>query len=113
VLPTYGVSVAVDTSSGNHAAYALYTGTDEQGNQPATYAYCPSQCANPQKWSSIRLDEEVQDVRLALDQYGHPRLTLNEYDPKPEPPMKIQWLLLASFLTAWLILALVFFVPNL
>ena len=41
------------------------------------------------------------------------RITLNDYDPKPEPPLKIQWLLLAFFLAAWIILALVFFVPEL
>jgi hypothetical protein len=83
VLPTYGASVAVDANGGNHAAYALYTGTDEQGNQPATYTYCPSQCSDPQKWTSVHLGEAVQEVRLALDQYGHPRLMLfgSVYDP--------------------------------
>jgi hypothetical protein len=40
-------------------------------------------------------------------------ITLDEYDPKPESRlMKIQWLLLLAFLAAWIILALVFFVPT-
>lgn len=41
------------------------------------------------------------------------RITINKPDPRYKPLMKIQWLLMALFLSAWIILALVFFVPNL
>lgn len=41
------------------------------------------------------------------------QIHMNKYEPKREPPMLIQWLLLAGFLGAWTILALVFFLPQL
>jgi len=81
-LPTYGTSVAVDAQGGIHAAYAIYTGTD-QGKQPAIYAYCPGNPASRADWTFVRLGESVQDVRLALDPAGHPRLLL--FGPKPDP----------------------------
>lgn len=83
VLPTYGASIAVDPNGGNHAAYAIYTGTDELGLQPATYAYCASQCQDKARWTFIHLGEHVQDVRLALDPAGRPRLML--FGPVSDP----------------------------
>ena len=74
-LPTYGTSVAVDAHGGIHAAYAIYTGTDE-GRQPAIYAYCLRNPAERTNWTFVRLGEDVQDVRLALDPTGRPRLML-------------------------------------
>jgi hypothetical protein len=39
LLPTYGASVAVDGQGDLHVVYAIYTGTDDHGQQPATYAH--------------------------------------------------------------------------
>jgi hypothetical protein len=83
VLPTYGTSVAVDSNGGNHVAYTIYTGTDGQGLQPATYAYCANQCADANSWTYTHLGDHVQDARLALDPSGHPRMML--FGPIPDP----------------------------
>lgn len=92
VLPTYGSSVAVDGQSGIHVVFTIYTGTDDHGQQPATYAYCPSDCANKASWSFTRLGDAVQDARLALDPNGRPRLILfgPVYDPD-WPRMRYQY----------------------
>jgi hypothetical protein len=83
VLPTYGASVAVDSQSGIHVVYAIYTGTDDQGQQPATYAYCPAYCGEKVSWSFTHLGEAVQDARITLDPAGKPRLIL--YGPTYDP----------------------------
>jgi hypothetical protein len=82
VLPTYGASVAVDPTGGIHVAYAIYAGADKN-KRPAVYAYCRGDASKTENWSSIRLGEAVQDVRLALDPAGHPRLML--FGPKADP----------------------------
>ncbi len=73
LLPTYGVDVAVDSAGGIHAGYAIFTGLDN-GHRPAYYAYCPAHCTTPANWLRTRLSDFVQDVRLALDPAGHPRM---------------------------------------
>lgn len=82
VLPTYGTSVAVDARGGIHVAYAIFAGSDRR-NRPATYAYCAAHCASAANWRMTQLGTTVQDVRLALDPDGHPRLML--FGPKPDP----------------------------
>lgn len=83
VIPTYGTSVAVDANGGIHTAYAIYTGTNPQGLQPATYAFCASGCHLLENWTYTYLGDAVQDVRLALDPVGRPRLML--FGPVPDP----------------------------
>jgi hypothetical protein len=83
VLSTYGTSVAVDSNGGIHAAYAIYSGTDAQGNKPAIYAYCAAQCADKNNWSTAHFGEDVQEVRLVLDPNNRPRLML--YGPVYDP----------------------------
>jgi hypothetical protein len=73
LLPTYGTSIAVDKAGGIHVGYGIYTGLDN-GHRPAYYAYCPAICTNPANWTRTRLSDFVQDVRLALDPAGHPRM---------------------------------------
>lgn len=92
LLPTYGASTAVDAQGGIHVVYALYSGTDDQGQQPATYAFCSSGCEDRASWSFTRLGEAVQDARIALDQHGRPRLILfgPTYDPT-WPRMRYQY----------------------
>jgi hypothetical protein len=80
-LPTYGTSIAVDAQGAIHAAYAIYTGTD-QDRQPAIYAYCRTNPADRANWTFVQLGEAVQDVRLALDPAGHPRVLL--FGPEPD-----------------------------
>ncbi|GIK40883.1 MAG: hypothetical protein BroJett011_47160 [Chloroflexota bacterium] len=75
ILSTYGTSVAVDSAGGVHVSYALYSGLDNS-QKPAYYAYCAANCAGIANWSLTRLGNNVQDVRLALDPAGHPRLML-------------------------------------
>jgi hypothetical protein len=82
VLPTYGTSVAVDGSGGIHAAYAIYVGTDN-GLKPASYAYCPTRCADKANWTRVKLGTEVQDARIVVDPAGRPRMLL--FGPKPDP----------------------------
>jgi hypothetical protein len=76
ILPTYGASVAVDSRDGVHVVYAIYTGTNELGQQPATYAYCTAQCGDKANWSFTHIGEAVLDARIALDPAGKPRLML-------------------------------------
>lgn len=92
VLPTYGASVAVDSQNGIHVVYTIYTGTDDQGQQPATYGYCANQCGEKASWHFMRLGEAVQDARIALDLTGKPRLILYGpvYDPT-WPRMRYQY----------------------
>lgn len=75
LLPTYGVNVAVDSTGGIHVSYAIFTGLDNS-QRPAYYTYCPTNCATQANWTRIRLSNFVQDVRLALDAAGHPRIML-------------------------------------
>jgi len=63
--------------------YAIYTGTNDIGQQPATYAYCADQCGNKINWSFTPIGEAVQDARIALDASGRPRLML--YGPVDDP----------------------------
>jgi len=92
VLPTYGASVAVDGLGGIHVVFAIYTGTDEQGNKPATYAHCSTNCADKLNWTYTRLGDAVQDARIALDPSGRPRIVLfgPVYDPT-WPRMRYQY----------------------
>lgn len=83
VLPTYGASAAVDSQGGIHVVYSVYTGTNEQGQQPATYAYCSAGCENKANWSYTHIGEVVQDARIALDPGGKPRLIL--FGPVEDP----------------------------
>ncbi len=73
LLPTYGVNMAVDSAGGIHVSYAIFTGLDN-GHRPAYYAYCAANCTTPANWTRTRLSDFVQDVRLALDPAGHPRM---------------------------------------
>ena len=92
ILPTYGSSVAVDAQRGIHVVYAIYTGTDEYGQKPATYAHCSSHCGDKANWSFTHIGEEVQDARIALDPNGKPRIVLYGpiYDPT-WPRMRYQY----------------------
>lgn len=75
IVTTYGMNVAVDGAGGIHGSYSIYTGLDS-GTRPAYYVYCSTNCTNPASWVRTRLSNYVQDVRLALDPAGHPRLLL-------------------------------------
>lgn len=92
MLPTYGASVAVDGQGGIHVVYAIYTGTDEQGQKPATYAHCTAHCGNKANWTFTRIGDEVQDARIALTPNGKPRIILfgPVYDPN-WPRMRYQY----------------------
>ncbi len=92
VLPTYGASAAVDSQYGIHVVYAIYTWTDEQGQKPATYAFCADQCGDKTNWSYTRIGDAVQDARIALTPAGKPRLILYGpvYDPT-WPRMRYQY----------------------
>jgi hypothetical protein len=83
VIPTYGTSQAVDSNGGIHVAYAIYSGTNAQGEKPALYAYCADRCDQKGNWSFTTLGTDVQEVRLALDPAGHPRLLL--FGPVADP----------------------------
>jgi hypothetical protein len=83
VIPTYGASIAVDGQGGIHVVYAIYTGVDEQGKKPATYAHCSRNCGNEANWSFTHLGDAVQDARLAMDPSGHPRIIL--FGPVDDP----------------------------
>jgi hypothetical protein len=92
LLPTYGASTAVDDQGGIHVVYAIYSGTDEQGQKPATYAYCAASCADNASWTFTRLGEAVQDARIALDANGRPRLLLfGPVDDPDWPRMRYQY----------------------
>jgi hypothetical protein len=82
-LPTYGASVAIDAQGGVHVAYAIYAGADQE-RQPAIYAYCPANPAEFANWQFARIGTAVQEVRLALDPQGRPRLLLfgPAFDPE-------------------------------
>ncbi|MCZ7570512.1 MAG: hypothetical protein M5U01_18250 [Ardenticatenaceae bacterium] len=80
-LHTYGTSLAVDGAGGIHVTYSIWIG-DDAGRRPAYYAYCPAACTDKNHWAQTRLGDGVQDVRLALDPAGHPRLLL--YTSHPE-----------------------------
>src|SRR5688572_22770346 len=69
VLPTYGASVVIDSNGGVHAAYAIFSGSD-QGLRLAIYAFCPGDCADKANWTFTRLGEVVHDVRIALNPDG-------------------------------------------
>ena len=92
ILPTYGSNVAVDRQGGIHVVYAIYSGTDQNGQKPATYAYCSSSCGNKANWSFTHIGDAVQDARIALDPNGRPRLILfgPVYDPD-WPRMRYQY----------------------
>jgi len=91
VLPTYGASVAVDPQGGVHAAYSIYAGADLAGNRPAIYAYCPTNFAERSNWTFVMLGENVQDVRLALDPQGRPRLMLFGPAGDPDAPSRMRY----------------------
>jgi hypothetical protein len=74
-LPTYGTSIAVDARGGIHAAYSIYSGVNWE-SRSAIYAYCPTNFSDRANWTFVRIGEAVQDVRLALDPEGRPRLML-------------------------------------
>lgn len=76
LLPTYGANVSVDSAGGIHAAYAIYAGTNDQGQRPAIYAYCPSSCTLLANWTYTQLGTNVHDARLLLGPADRPRLIL-------------------------------------
>jgi len=83
LLPTYGADVAVDSYGGIHVVYAVYAGTNDQGQRPATYAYCAAHCGERTNWSFTHLGDVVFDARIALDPTGKPRLVL--FGPVEDP----------------------------
>jgi hypothetical protein len=72
---TNSAQIAVDASGGIHIAYAAY-GPDDNGNQPAYYAYCAAQCAARANWRIASISDRVNEVVLALDAAGRPRLLI-------------------------------------
>jgi Fe-S-cluster-containing hydrogenase component 2 len=79
IIPTYGTSVGIDGAGGIHVSYAIFSDVDN-GQRPAYYTYCAANCAQPANWTRVRLSNYAQDVRLALDSAGHPRLLLYTSD---------------------------------
>ena len=67
--------IAVDASGGVHVAYAAY-GKNAAGKQPAYYAYCATNCSDRANWSVVSLSDRVDEVLLALDAAGRPRLLI-------------------------------------
>jgi len=83
IVPSYGASAAVDGGGGIHVVYSIFTGSDEQGNKPATYARCMTQCGEKANWTFTHLGDAVQDARIALTPNGTPRIIL--FGPVADP----------------------------
>jgi hypothetical protein len=77
MLHTRGTNLAVDDHGGVHVAYAIRTGLDN-GQRPAYYAFCATNCSTAEQWTRVDLvvEDWVMDVRIALDPAGHPRLMI-------------------------------------
>jgi hypothetical protein len=92
IRPSYGASLAVDSSGGIHVVYSIYTGTDENGQKPATYAHCSAYCGDKTSWTFAHLGEAVQDARIDLDPSGRPRMLLfGPVDDPNWPRMRYQY----------------------
>ncbi|MHB1339071.1 MAG: hypothetical protein ACYCYG_09660 [Bellilinea sp.] len=78
---TDGPSLAVDANGGVHVAYTAYT-SDANGNRPAYYTYCPSNCTSQASFSApVIFNGKIDHVNLALDAQGHPRIIWVGSDP--------------------------------
>jgi hypothetical protein len=76
---TNSAAIAVDANGGTHVAYAAFN-RDANGKEPAYYAYCAASCINIASWGVAKLSDRVQEVQLALDPGGHPRLLIRMRD---------------------------------
>ena len=68
-------NIAIDARGGMHITYSTFRGSDG-GARPAYYMECAAACGDQSHWSRVRLSANVVDVRLLLDQAGHPRLMI-------------------------------------
>jgi hypothetical protein len=75
-LKTSDANVVVDANGGSHMAFYYYESTFDDHPTSAVYAYCPSQCEQGDRWQQVQLAEAVNEVQLALDPAGKPRLLI-------------------------------------
>ncbi|MFN8444729.1 MAG: hypothetical protein U0175_28345 [Caldilineaceae bacterium] len=75
---TSDANVVVDAAGGEHVAFYYYEPKFEDRPNYALYSYCPSQCDKGESWKSIGLaqDKDVNEVQLALNSAGKPRLLI-------------------------------------
>ncbi len=78
--------IAVDVAGGIHAIYTA-DAADNNGQRPAYYAYCASNCNSTGSFSTIGLGNNVVFAQLALDPNGHPRVLLTTSGNPQEPTM--------------------------
>jgi hypothetical protein len=76
---TNSAAIALDAKGGMHVAYAAFN-RDTNGQEPAYYAYCAASCANAASWGVAKLGDRVQEVQLALDPAGQPRMLIRMRD---------------------------------
>jgi hypothetical protein len=74
---TSDANVAVDNAGGTHLAFYYYESTFDDRPTGAVYAYCPSQCEQGDRWQQVQLTERVNEVQLALNPAGKPRLLIS------------------------------------
>jgi hypothetical protein len=79
VSRTNSAQIQVDAAGGIHVAYAAFNRTAD-GSQPAFYAYCGARCTEPASWATASLSDRVQEVQLALDPGGRPRMLVRMTD---------------------------------
>jgi hypothetical protein len=73
---TSNANVSVDGNGGVHVAFYYYESTFDERPTAAVYAYCPSQCDQSDRWQQVQLAEQVNEVQLALNAAGKPRLLI-------------------------------------
>jgi hypothetical protein len=76
---TNSAAIAIDANNGIHVAYAAFN-RNANGEEPAYYAYCAASCASTSSWAAAKLGDRVQEVQLALDPAGRPRMLIRMRD---------------------------------
>jgi hypothetical protein len=76
---TNSAQIQVDSTGAIHVAYAAFNRAPD-GTQPAFYAFCSTSCAGQASWATVALSDRVQEVQLALDPQGRPRMLIRMTD---------------------------------
>jgi hypothetical protein len=73
-IRTTSPAIAADAAGTTHIAYVVYGSSSEQ--PPVYYAACPatSDCLNPASWQRVVLDQNIDEVQIALTPAWQPRL---------------------------------------